>query len=173
MIQHYIVNPCNGDLISLQDWKKFVGENDSVKIDDAQYICIVPDDGTPFVLYKKSLGRMEHKEGEKAVAQFRFAGLAGHEDDVPTMPSRAQATWIGDCNYALEIEPDIKLQDSLDAIGGDDICVLCWTAQRYSVGGAWSFGGSGGDLGSNLVVIAIQVQAVAHYPEAAERIRKY
>jgi hypothetical protein len=35
-----------------------------------------------------------------------------------------------------------------------------WFSERYNVGSAWGFGGSGGDLGSYLVNYAFQVGAV-------------
>lgn len=88
MTQAFIVSPIDAKLLSLVEWKALVEQNADLKITDAEYVCIVPDDGHPFMFPKKSLGDMLWKKADAAAKAYRFQ-IPGYEDKVPSLPSRA------------------------------------------------------------------------------------
>lgn len=138
MTQAFIVSPVNGQLLSLDQWKKLVSENDNLTITDAQYVAIVPDDGSsPFVFPKKAIGRMSWHEAMKAAKEYRF-DIPGLENNVPNLPSRKQGIDIGDANYALLEEPEVHLDDILKEIGGEEFSgTYAWSCSRSNASGAW------------------------------------
>lgn len=149
MTQAFIVSPIDGLLLSLDQWKKLVSENDNLTITDAQYVAIVPDDGSsPFVFPKKAIGRMGWHEAMKAAKEYRF-DIPGLENNVPNLPSRKQGIDIGDANYALLEEPEVHLDDILKEIGGEEFSgAFTWSCSR---GNAWNFGGYYGCANVNSV----------------------
>lgn len=143
MTQAFIVSPIDGLLLSLDQWKKLVSENDNLTITDAQYVAIVPDDGSsPFVFPKKAIGRMGWHEAMKAAKEYHF-DIPGLENNVPNLPSRKQGIDIGDANYALLEEPEVHLDDILKEIGGEEFSgTSAWSCSRNGAGYAWCLYGS-------------------------------
>ncbi len=169
MTEHYIVNPHTGKLNTLQEWKDFVAANEGADIKDAEYICIVPDDGTPFVFPKNDIGKMDWNVARAEVDKYRFVHLPGYEDKSPTLPSRKQGVDIGDCNFALYDEPDVHLDDTLEEIGGVPFGgSYFWSASRYGAVVAWYFGGSYGYALSNRLYLALRALPLLLYPDAAK-----
>ncbi|MBR6457812.1 MAG: hypothetical protein IKS71_04355 [Bacteroidales bacterium] len=150
---HYIVNPYTGDLQTLPEWKEYVESNSEwTKVTDALCICIIPEDGTPFVFPKKDLGRMSWEDAMQAASkaviplpkQFLEKFSTGLELSLPT---RKQGIDIGDCNYALpkDEQPEIHLDDTLEAIGGQPFSgTYFWSSSRYNANTAWCFYGGNG-----------------------------
>ena len=170
MTKFYIINPRNGKLNTIQEWRQYVADNEGADIEEPEYVCIVPESkNTPFVFSKKSLGYLPWKEAMKAASKFRFRNLPGHENDIPSLPTRRQGLAIADCNVALFEGPDYKLCDMLKEIGGDaDMAGWYWTPEKSNASSAWFFYGSNGALYNYYVTSAFRCQAVTLYPEAAQ-----
>lgn len=144
MTQAFIVSPIDAKLLSPAEWKALVEQNADLKITDAEYVCIVPDDGRPFMFPKKSLGDMPWEEADAAAKAYRFQ-TPGYEGKVPSLPSRVQGTHIGDANYALYEGPEVRLDDLLDKIGGERFSgAYTWSASRISASYFWFFYGYSG-----------------------------
>lgn len=144
MTQAFIVSPIDAKLLSLAEWKALVEQNADLKITDAEYVCIVPDDGHPFMFPKKSIGDMPWEEADAAAKAYRFQ-ISGYEGKVPSLPSRVQGTHIGDANYALYEGPEVRLDDLLDKIGGERFSgTYAWSASRSGAYYFWYFSGYSG-----------------------------
>lgn len=151
-VQHYIVNPYTGHLNTLSEWRNYVTVSDSAKIEDAQCICIIPEEGIPFAFPKNDIGTMDWKEAVKKVADavvpLPDEFLAKYATRVGVgLPTRAQGTWIGECNYALpdDEQPKVTLDEMLKAIGGKAFSgASFWSSSRCNAGAAWCFNGSTG-----------------------------
>ena len=150
--KHFIVNPRTGDIQTLAEWEKYVNENSDVDITDAQCVLVIPEEGIPFAFPKKSLGSMDWESAaeavKSAVVPLPDEFLAKFSTGVEVrLPSRAQGSWIGECNYALPDDelPDTTLDETLEAIGGEQFCgAIFWSSSRYSASLAWYFYGSTG-----------------------------
>lgn len=141
MTQAFIVSPIDAKLLSLAEWKALVEQNADLKITDAEYVCIVPDDGRPFMFPKKSLGDMPWGDADAAAKAYRFQ-IPGYEGKVPSLPSRVQGTHIGDANYALYESLEVRLDDLLDKIGGERFSgANAWSASRNNAVYFWIFNG--------------------------------
>jgi hypothetical protein len=151
-VQHYIVNPYTGHLNTLSEWRNYVTVSDSAKIEDAQCICIIPEEGIPFAFPKNDIGTMGWKKAVKKVADavvpLPDEFLAKYATRVGVgLPTRAQGAWIGECNYALpnDEQPEVTLDDMLEAIGGKAFGgANFWSSSRFSASLAWYFVGSAG-----------------------------
>lgn len=170
MTKFYIINPRNGKLNTIQEWRQYVADNEGADIKEPEYVCIIPEDkSTPFVFSKKRLGYLPWKEAKKAASEFRFGNLPGHENDIPSLPTRRQGLAIADCNIALFEGLDYKLCDMLKEIGGDaDMADWYWTPEKYNAYYAWFFYGTTGSLYHTNVSGTNRCQAVTLYPEAAQ-----
>lgn len=151
-VQHYIVNPYTGHLNTLSEWRNYVTVSDSAKIEDAQCICIIPEEGIPFAFPKNDIGTMGWKEAVKKVADavvpLPDEFLAKYATRVGVgLPTRAQGAWIGECNYAPpdDEQPEVTLDETLEAIGGKTFGgAFFWSSSRYYANTAWYFNGYAG-----------------------------
>ena len=150
--KHFIVNPRTGDVQTPAEWEQYVNENSDVDITDAQCVLVIPEEGIPFAFPKKSLGSMDWKSAaeavKSAVVPLPDEFLAKFSTGVEVrLPSRAQGSWIGECNYALPDNelPEVTLDDILEAIGGEAFGgASFWSSSRYYANNAWYFNGSAG-----------------------------
>lgn len=165
MTQAFIVSPTNGQLLSLEQWRELVSGNANLSITDAEYVAIVPDDGsTPFAFPKSDLGNMDWNAAMKAAQDYRFT-IPGFEEVVPSLPSRKQGVDIGDANYALAEEPEVNLDDILTEIGGRPVrCAYLWSCSRYVAYSAWFFTGFSGYASNGNLVSSCRALPVVLYP---------
>ncbi len=155
--EYFIVNPYTGDLQTLQEWREYVVKTPRTQTTDAQCVLVIPEEGIPFAFPKKSLGSMDWKSAaeavKSAVVPLPDEFLAKFSTGVEVrLPSRAQGSWIGECNYALPDNelPDVTLDETLEAIGGEQFSgANFWSSSRCSASGAWCFYGSTGYASSS------------------------
>ena len=139
MTRIFIVSPTTGELRTAEEWKNEAGD----KVAEAQYIVIVPDDGSSaFMIPKNHLGLFNAAEGEK-----------------PTLPSRKQWSDIRmarECglDQVLEMIGASKLLSDLNErwfwtrefylpAGTSAEEHVAWSASRYIANTAWIANGSG------------------------------
>lgn len=165
MTQAFIVSPTNGQLLSLEQWRELVSGNADLSITDAEYVAIVPDDGsTPFAFPKSDLGNMDWNAAMKAARDYRFT-IPGFEEVVPSLPSRKQGVDIGDANYALSEEPEVHLDDILTEIGGRPVRgAYLWSCSRSRANSAWYFSGHYGFAYNSGLNLSFRALPVVLYP---------
>lgn len=148
--QHYIINPYTGELNTLSEWEEYVSKQPGADMKDAQCICIIPEDGTPFAFPKNDLGRLTWEDAVKAAASATIPlpdkFLEKYSTGIEiSLPSRKQGIDIGDCNHGLADEPSVHLDDTLEAIGGEPFSgTSFWSSSRCGAYGAWCFHGGTG-----------------------------
>ncbi len=137
MTRIFIVSPTTGELRTAEEWKNEAGD----KVAEAQYIVIVPDDGSSaFMIPKNHLGSFTWKEAMAAAEHFTFSAAEGEK---PTLPSRKQ--WID-----IRMARECGLDQVLEMIGASKLLSYLkerwfWTRELYLPAGtsakdyaAWS-----------------------------------
>ena len=148
--EHYIINPHTGDLNTLQEWKDYVAAHEGADIKDAECICIIPADGTPFAFPKNDIGKFDWGKAveavKTAVVPLPKEFMARYSTSIEaSLPTRKHGIDIGDCNHALYEEPEVHLDDSLEAIGGTPFSgAYFWSSSRSGANLAWFFSGTNG-----------------------------
>lgn len=162
MTRIFIVSPTTGELRAAEEWKNEAGD----KVAEAQYIVIIPDDGSSaFMIPKNHLGSFTWKEAMAAAEHFTFNAAEGEK---PTLPSRKQ--WIDirmarECglDQVLEMIGASKLLSDLNdrwfwtrelylPAGASAKDYVAWSASRSGAGGAWIANGGGFAVNNGLYV---------------------
>lgn len=111
MTRIFIVSPKSGKLRTAEEWKKEGGEN----VKKAEYIVIVPDDGShPFLIPKRTLGEFPWKKACEEAEGFFMGDDKGNVVKGFKLPTRKQFIDIRDARSC-------GLEQVLELIGGDQL----------------------------------------------------
>ena len=156
----YIVNPDNGQLVSIEDWRK---ESDPTR---AQLLALELDNGHALLVSKSYLpGKYTFEETKKACAAFN-PGIQGFDVFTFRAPTRKECIDLYDARFLAGLDEAVELTGGNFAHNPDGNWF--WTSEkdadpRYSTYYAWVFYGHSGNAYNHHFCYGHQALPVALY----------